>query len=61
MITKLRALLSGKKTYLTAIAAILTAAGAYGAGEMEFASFIEAVFVAAGAIFMRSGIEKAAK
>ena len=48
--------LSGKKTYFTAGAAVLTALGAYFAGEVDLQTTISAVFAAAMAIFLRKGI-----
>ena len=38
--------LSGKKTYFTAAAAVLTAFGAYFAGEVDLTVTIQAVFAA---------------
>lgn len=58
MISSIQSFLSGKKTILTAIAGVLTAAAAYGSGSIEFAQFVEALFLGAGAIFMRQGIAK---
>jgi len=48
--------LSGKKTYFTAGAAVLTALGAYFAGEVDLATTIQAVFAAAMVIFLRQGV-----
>ena len=48
--------LSGKKTYFTAGAAVLTALGAFFAGEVDLQTTISAVFAAAMAIFLRKGI-----
>tara|TARA_R100000951_G_scaffold63860_3_gene53632 strand:- start:7758 stop:7934 length:177 start_codon:yes stop_codon:yes gene_type:complete len=58
MIGSIKAFLSGKKTILTAIAGMFTAAAAYGGGSIEFAQFVEALFIGAGAIFMRKGMDK---
>ena len=43
--------LSGKKTYFTAAAAVLTAFGAYFAGEVDLTVTIQAVFAAMMVIF----------
>ena len=53
--------LSGKKTYFTAGAAVLTALGAYFAGEVDIATTIQAVFAAAMVIFLRQGVTSEAK
>jgi|TARA_B100000085_G_C18187997_1_gene368365 hypothetical protein len=53
--------LSGKKTYFTAGAAVLTALGAYFAGEVDLATTIQAVFAAAMVIFLRQGVTSEAK
>ena len=56
--------LKGKKTYFTAGAAILTALGAYFAGEADLGAMIQAVFAALMVVFLRHGVtsevEKAA-
>ena len=48
--------LSGKKTYFTAAAAVLTAFGAYFAGEVDLTVTIQAVFAALMVIFLRKGV-----
>jgi len=48
--------LSGKKTYFTAGAAVLTALGAYFAGEVDLAITIQAVFAALMVVFLRQGV-----
>jgi len=48
--------LSGKKTYFTAGAAVLTALGAYFAGEVDLSTTIQAVFAAAMVVFLRQGV-----
>ena len=53
--------LSGKNTYFTAGAAVLTALGAYFAGEVDLATTIQAVFAAAMVIFLRQGVTSEAK
>ena len=53
--------LSGKKTYFTAGAAVLTALGAYFAGEVDLTVTIQAVFAALMVVFLRSGVTKEAE
>ena len=48
--------LSGKKTYFTAAAAVLTAFGGYFAGEVDLTVTIQAVFAALMVIFLRKGV-----
>ena len=48
--------LSGKKTYFTAGAAVLTALGAYFAGEVDLATTIQGVFAALMVVFLRQGV-----
>ena len=50
-----------QKTTWTAIAGMMTAAGAYAAGEIEFATLIEGIFAGMSFIFLRQGIKKAEK
>ena len=57
---KLKGILNGKKTYVTAIVGIITAVAAHLTGEMEFADTIRTVWVAVIAIFVRNGITKEA-
>lgn len=54
---KLKGMLEGKKTYVTAVIGALTAIGAYLTGEVELADAARMVWVAVIAIFVRSGIE----
>ena len=49
-------ILEGKKTYITAIGAILAAAGAYMTGEMDLGEAIQLAFGALLAAFLRAGI-----
>ena len=51
-------MLSGKKTYTTAIGGILAAVGAYFSGEMELGTMINTVVTALLAVFLRVGIKK---
>ena len=53
--------LKGKKTYFTAGAAILTALGAYFAGEANLGVMIQAVFAALMVVFLRNGVTSEAK
>ena len=48
--------LSGKKTYFTAAAAVITALGAYFAGGVDLTVTIQAVFAALMVIFLRKGV-----
>ena len=48
--------LKGKKTYFTAGAAVLTALGAYFAGEVDLTITIQAVFAALMVVFLRQGV-----
>lgn len=48
--------LSGKKTYFTAGAALLTALGAYFAGEVDLSVTIQSCFTALMVIFLRKGV-----
>jgi hypothetical protein len=48
--------LSGKKTYFTAAAAVLTSFGAYFAGEVDLTVTIQAVFAALMVVFLRKGV-----
>lgn len=53
--------LSGKKTYFTAGAAVLTALGAYFAGEVDLSVTIQSCFGALMVIFLRQGVTSEAK
>ena len=53
--------LKGKKTYFTAGAAVLTALGAYFAGEADLGAMIQAVFAALMVVFLRHGVTSEAK
>ena len=48
--------LSGNKTYFTAGAAVITALGAYFAGEVDLTVTIQAVFAALMVVFLRKGV-----
>lgn len=47
---------SGYKTYITAVVAVITAVGAYLAGDANIIDTIQLAFTAAMAAFIRSGI-----
>ena len=53
--------LKGKKTYFTAGAAVLTALGAYFAGEGDLSLTIQACFAALMVVFLRQGVTSEAK
>ena len=53
--------LKGKKTYFTAGAAVLTALGAYFAGDVDLTVTIQAVFAALMVVFLRQGVTSEAK
>jgi len=48
-----------QKTTWTAAAGLVTAVGAFIAGDLSTAAMIASAFAAIGSIFMRQGIEKA--
>ena len=52
--------ISGKKTYFTAAAAVLTAFGAYFTGEVDLTVTIQSVFAALMVIFLRKGVSSEA-
>jgi len=58
MLTKIKAAISGKKLYITAVVAIITAVVSWSQDAITLQQFVEAVFLAAGSIFLRAGIEK---
>jgi|TARA_R110001583_G_scaffold98567_1_gene243603 hypothetical protein len=50
-------MLSGKKTYMTAVGGILAAVGAYFSGEMEMGVMINVVITSLLAVFLRKGVK----
>lgn len=54
-------MLSGYKTYITAIVAIVGAVGGYLAGDLALADAIQLVVTAAMGAFIRHGVSTAAK
>ena len=49
--------LTGKKTYVTAVGGILAAVGAYFSGEMEMGVMINVVITSLLAVFLRKGVK----
>jgi len=58
MLTKIREFLAGKKTYLTALTAIIGVLVAYANGSMEIAEAARTIIEAILAITIRAGIAK---
>ena len=52
----MKEMLSGKRTYFTAAAAVITAFGAYFTGEVDLTVTIQAVFAALMIVFLRKGV-----
>lgn len=50
-------LFPGKKTYILAIGAMLTALGAWLSGNMELGQFVETMFIAGAGITFRKGMK----
>jgi hypothetical protein len=61
VIAKLLSFLSGKKTYIVAAGAILTALGAYLNSSISLTELIQAAFAALGASTLRAAISKGEK
>lgn len=57
-ISKIKAFLAGKKTYLTALAGIVAAVLGWTQGEIDDPAFIAALWAAIMAVFMRAGVAK---
>ena len=51
-------ILSGKKTYVTAILGVLGAVAGYLTGDLEMGNAINVIYTAVTAAFLRSGIKK---
>ena len=47
--------LQGKKTYIVAIGAIVTAVGAYTEGSIDLSQLVAAIFAALGAMTLKAG------
>ncbi len=58
MLEKIRAAVSGKKTYIVGCIAVTTALVAWSVSEISTADFAMAIFVALQTMFVRSGIAK---
>ena len=52
----MKEIISGKKTYFTAAAAVITALGAYFTGGVDLTVTIQAVFAALMIVFLRKGV-----
>lgn len=48
--------LSGWKTYIVSVGAIITAIGSYLNGAIDLSQLVEAIFLAIGAMTIRNGI-----
>lgn len=55
-ITKIREFLKGKKTYLVAVAALVTATIAWSQSEITGVQYLQTLFVALQTAFIRAGI-----
>ncbi len=58
MLEKIRAAVSGKKTYIVGVIGIATALVAWSVGEVTTADFAMAIFVAFQTMFVRAGVSK---
>lgn len=58
LFNRLRELLSGKKTYLLAVAGILTALIAFANGDLDSQGLVMAVYNALAAVTIRAGVGK---
>jgi hypothetical protein len=54
--SKLRAFLQGKKTYITAAIGLLGAVAAWADGQIDTVALLASVWAAAQAIFIRAGV-----
>jgi hypothetical protein len=59
--SKVREFLSGKKVYLLGVAAVLTAAVAYGTGEIELFPALAGLWAGAAGMAIRAAINKIGK
>lgn len=57
-IAAIREFLAGKKTYLTAIAGLITVIVAWSTGELTGLQFAQSAFVLLQTMFIRAGIAK---
>ena len=58
MIKKIKDAISGKKLYITAALAVVAALVSWSQDAITTMQFVEAVFAAAGMVFLRAGVEK---
>lgn len=58
MLEKLKDLLSGKKTYLIGLGAILTALVAYSSGDLSIVQLVQSIVAAVMAMTIRAGVTK---
>ena len=61
LIEQFRTFLAGAKTYLTSIAAVLTALAAFAVGEVDIVGLVTAIFAALGLASLRAGVTTEAK
>jgi type IV secretory pathway VirB2 component (pilin) len=54
-------MLSGYKTYITAVVGIVTAVGAYLAGDVSLGDTLQIIFTAGIGAFLRAGVSSAGK
>lgn len=55
---QLQTWLSGKKTHLVCLSAIIAAVAGYAEGALTLVEVVTAIFAATGAATMRAGVEK---
>ena len=56
--SKIRAWLKGKKSYITAAIGVLGALAAWADGQIELASLLAAIWAAASVVFLRAGVNE---
>lgn len=56
---KIKDILKGKKTYLAAVAMVLTAVAAWSGGDIEGQVLVQRLIEAVGLVGLRAGVEKA--
>ena len=61
MITRIRAWISGYKTYATAVIMVATAVVAWASGEIDGEALVLAIYASLQAIFIRAGVTKSTK
>ena len=55
----IKTFLEGKKTYILALGAIVTALGAYASGSIDTVTLIQSIWAALTGITLRAGVAKA--